>query len=424
MPMMLNKQKNNKKSFGTRIPLQTTRNISLYVLDQAQISQASSLWKRLESRTKNVGLTATWTWVESWLEIYGSFVDYWFFVAVQKNEPVGITLVTKETHRPLPLPVKAFHLGTYGEPIKDSMQMTNSRFLIMPQSKNVFYKALLEAIMAHFRCEEVVFDELAAAESDVLATVLKKNGYKFVVDTHPMLYLNFDKLREAGQSVSDGFSSSMRYAIRRTMKTLNDLEVEPAQTVEQAKDIFSELVSMYNNNVKKLGRDGKFASASYLQFQQRIIEKLFDKGLVLLFRVKSKQYGTLGCFYFLVDNGIAYFTQIGLRDFDDMELGETSKNKLKIGYLIHGLFMEECFKRNLRGYSFSTGIYPYKTQLTNDQELVTTISIRKSLKPIVRESVMKLYGKLDSNREASPFLRMLRTVINSITVGLFPKASH
>jgi len=407
----------NLNVIGTNIPINSFRNISLFVFEKDQTLLISDIWKMFEKEIP-VGLTATWDWISTWIEVYGSLVGYKFILALQNDEITGIALITLETHRTFPFPVRAFHIGTYGEPIKDSMQMTNNRILVKAESRRLFYDVLIEALSNHFKCEEIIFDEMSEHEADVLRNVLQESGYRFNVDTHTMLYADFDKLRQEKKRVQEVFSSSMRYAIRRTIKVFADLEIEWPKNRKDAMNIFEELVGLYNENVKKINRSGKFASNFYIDFQRKLITKFFDNNSIALLRVKSKKYGTLGCFYFIIDKGIAYFTQIGLSDVDTLGIDTISKNRLKIGYLIHALFMEECFNRGLKGYSFSTGVYQYKLQLTNAREYNYTISVKKSFKPILRDKIFKLYTKIDSKRRATFPIRILRFLVNNLSSRL------
>ena len=168
--------------------------------------------------------------------------------------------------------------------------------------------------------------------------------------------------------------------------------------------------------MKKINRKGKFASDSYFEFQKKLIKKLFDHNKTLFIRVKSKKYGTLGCFYCLVDHGIAYATQLGIVDLDTVDIGTINKKRVYAGYTVHAMFMEECLKRGLKGYSYSTGLDPYKSYLTNAQETEFNISIMRGIKPWIRYLIFKIITKLDKNKKASLTIRTLRFFVKLVNI--------
>lgn len=402
----------NKLSFRNSTPdTAKDHQIEIELLEKGAISTVAPIWKRLEGEVSRVALTSTWDWVETWLAVYGELVDYWFAIGKVDNAYVGIALITRETHRPLPLPVKAFHLSTNGEPYQDQMQMMNNCMLVKATWMMPFYDAVINTVMDMFKPEELIFDDYAPEIANELIAHLQKQNYTISVDRNTTLYLDLDVVRKSGSDLLSHFSSSMRYAIRRSLKTLDDLSVEVAETNDQAMDILDELIVLYEESWHKLGRDGVFSSAYYLKFTRTIIKKLLHKNGAMLLRVKSKQFGTIGCYYVLVDNGTAYFTQLGVVDTDKIATDDISKNRLKVGYVVHALCMEACLQRGLKAYNFSIGIFPYKKQLSNAEAEVISISVRKSLKPVIRNFILQCYAKLDANRKTPFILKMIRAVV-------------
>lgn len=396
---------------GYKLGKKSKGKISIIRFSQDQFSLLTPLWKEISKSIENPRFTISLAWIEKWIKVYGDTVKYQFYVGIKDNSPLGIIFLTQETQRVSPIPVRAFHIGTYGEPFSDSMQMVNNTILVKPGFEQAFYEAFLDEFIASTSYDEIYFDELVSKDVDILIPILKKKKYRFYAEEEPMLYLNLEQVRQSNQPLNLAFSSSMRQAIKRTLKALDDLEIEWAEDYEHAMDIFSELVDIYNKDMKAMNRLGKFASKRYTQFQKEIINSFIKHdNRVMLFRVKSKKHGTLGCFYFLIDRGIAYLIQMGVKESDEFALETISKNRLKIGYLLHALCMETCLQRGLKGYSFSIGIFRYKMQLTNAQETITTITVYKGFKPVLRNIMYSLLKKLDSKRKASIFIRIIRKI--------------
>ncbi len=390
---------------GIKSPI-TADMIDLYRLEKEDELVIQSIWKYIESQVQDVGVTSTWEWVSTWIEHYADVVEFCFIVGVFEGKPCGVTIVTRETNRKLPLPVKSFHIGTNGEPYKDQVQMINNQVLTTSEARSAFYEALIHVLTRNFPWDEIVFDDYNSSDANVIHDLLEKREYNFTVAPKTCKYFDLSIPRAKEKDILANLSSDTRYWIRRSMKILgNDFTVEWADNVDQAFDIFNEMAVLFQEKWTRQGQRGIFASKRYVSFHQTLIAKLLSQNRIILFRVSSKEYGTIGCLYMFVDNGVAYGYQLGLRDFSQMNFGDINPNRIKGGFILHTLCMQECLNRGLRAYNFSTGDYSYKKELTNKEEEVSTISIRKNITPYMRESVIKLHNKLMENRRASFFLR-------------------
>lgn len=379
------------------------------IYEKQSLSFIEPLWKQLEQEVDQVGLSCKWDWIQAWLHNYGDVIDYWFVVGTVHSTVCGIALITKETNRPLPIPVKSFHIGTNGEPYQDMVRMVNNRILVKKEYKNHFISGIIESVFSHFRWEEIVFDLYNEQEADEIKTVLSTKNIHLTVDAEPCWLFDLDEPRKYNSDVLKQYSHSTRYAIRKTLFALdNNVTIEWAETVDQAQDILDELIVLYNKKWQRKGAKGMFASKRFLSFQKEIITKFLPTGNVILFRVKNPKLGTIGCLYLLVDNGVAYGYQIGLDDFEDLQFPTINRKHFKPGFLLHYLCTEECLKRGLKAYNFSTGYYPYKKVLTNKEDSVVTLYIRRYIKPFLRENIMKFHYKLIHNKTATTLLRPFR----------------
>ncbi len=388
---------------------QNSELLTTTIVDKKNLQQIELLWNKLESQITDVGLSCKWTWIQTWLNNYGTVVDYWFVVSSIQNEICGIALITKETHRPLPIPVKAFHIGTNGEPYQEMVRMVNNKILVKEPFKKRFYASLIETVIASFKWEEIVFDLYNEQEIVEIQELLAGKNLHISADVEPCWEFDLNEPRKFNTDVLTQYSHSTRYAIRKTLTALdNSITTEWAETAEQGLDILNDLVVLYEKKWKAKGSKGMFASKRFLAFQKEIITKLVPTGNVVLYRVKNPKLGIIGCLFLYIDNGVAYGYQIGLDDFEDIQFPTINKKHFKPGFLLHWLFTEECLKRGLKGYNFSTGYYPYKTLLTNKQNNVVSLYIRRQLTPYVRENIMKLHYKFIHNKNASFLLRPLR----------------
>ena len=387
--------------------------MEISILTKHDLEAAEQIWLALEKELHPTSITCRWDLIETWLELYGDVVDYWFIVGSVEDEAAGIMLITKETHRSLPLPVAAYHMGTNGEPFSDAVQIKNGKILVKKGLEKEFYAGILEAITT-FKWEEIVLDDFDAEVADGFVAAFrlssahgKPGAVKIAIERNECQFMNLAKIRKEGISVLDAFSNDTRYSIRRSIKALgNDISVEWAEDDVQAQDILDELITLYNQNWHKRGKRGMFASERFTRFQYGIIKELFDTGSLLLCRVKSKEYGTLGCIYMLVDDGVAYGYQIGLLDFTDIDLKTINKKRLRVGFIVHALCMQESLDRGIDAYNFGVGDYGYKHELTNEVSKVVSVSIKRGLKPSLRDSIVKLYLKSEVIQKIKAMIRL------------------
>ena len=390
----------------------TKDQIELFRLEKEDITPIQAIWQYLQSQVPEAGVTSTWEWVSTWIEHYGEVVDYCFIVGMYDGKPCGITVVTRETNRKLPIPVKAFHIGTSGEPYQDQVQMINNQILATEKTRIAFYEALIDAVTTHFPWDEIVFDDYNSNDAELVQKLLKNNAYRLSVEPKSCKYFDFSIPREKENTVLSNLSSDTRYWIKRSLKLLgDDLMIEWADNVEQALDIFDEIGYLFQQKWTRHGQRGIFASKRYISFHQTLISKLLPQDRVILFRVTSKEYGTVGCLYMFIDNGVAYGYQIGLQDFTRMSFGSVNPNRIKAGFILHTMCMQECMNRGLKAYNFNIGDYAYKKELTNAEDEVTTVSVRQSIAPYIRDGAIKLHYKIMHNKSASMLLRPLKMLL-------------
>lgn len=385
--------------------------ITLKIFYKNQIQTVSEMWQGLEKQINPDSITSDWDWVKTWIDNYQELVDYFFVLGFVENDLVAAVLVVRETNRLLPFPVKAFHIGTNGEPFQDQVKMIDNVLLVKKEYKNKFVIQLIEFITNNFDWEEIVFDDLLENEAKTILDGLN-NKYKIKLSKKAMLIMDFTKIRDSKDDLFAYFSHSMRRYIRRSIRAYkNDLLIEWAKDEKQALDFLDQLITFYQKTWQKLGRSGMFSSKPFNHFQHQIIKKLIIKNKVILIKVSSKKYGTIGILYLFSCGKMTYSYQIGVNQMEDFDFESISHNRLKTGYLIHALAMEECFKHNFNYYNFSTGLYPYKKSLTNSQSSTVTISVRQGPKPAIRDFIINSYIKLDSNKRSPVLLKIIRNVL-------------
>lgn len=409
--MRMNKrgQSENLSNLSYRVPFAEGFGLKAYILDLTDIHDVRKVWKYLENQIEDVSTTNLWAWVSTWITNYHSLTDIKFVALFKDDLPCGITVISCETKRRIPFPVRAFHVGTNGEPYSDQVKMVHNKILV--DEKYIFhFLHTLKNVLTFLNAEEIIFNDFDETQAKFIAQVFGDKNIS--IKNESCRALNLEVARKNGLGILGNLSHDTRYSIKRSLKAFgNDITVEWAENSHQALDILDELIAFYRKRWEGRGITIMFDSPYFAAFQRDVVQNLFETGKIVMFRVKSRSYGTLGCLYMISDNGVAYGYQAGFNDFENVDFGTINKKRLRTGFIVHTLCMEEALRRGIKEYNFSYGEYSYKKELTNTQSTLTTISVKNGVKPKIREQIMETYQKINNSDRASFLLKPLKLIL-------------
>ena len=180
---------------------------------------------------------------------------------------------------------------------------------------------------------------------------------------------------------------STKSNLKRKIKAIRGLELEWANTLQEANNIFAELIELHQARWNSAGLPGAFHSSRFLNFQKSLITKLFDRNQVVLFRVKD-QKATIGCLLLLVDQNRLLDYVSGFAPF---EKGTSP------GLVTHYLCMEEALKRGYDAYDFLVGDKRHKENLGKSETTLTWYTLRrKTWKHFAINSLRKIKNLISS----------------------------
>jgi len=162
-----------------------------------------------------------------------------------------------------------------------------------------------------------------------------------------------------GDDVLDALDGSRRRRVQRTLRAFGPLDVEWAETGEQARDVLDELIDLHQLHWRERGEPGAFASRRFTAFHRTLVARLLPRRQVALVRVRRGDE-TVACLYGLIEDGRLLFYQGGLRRYED--------NKLRAGHAAHVLAMRACRERGLTHYDFLAPATRYKRELATGSE--------------------------------------------------------
>lgn len=161
-------------------------------------------------------------------------------------------------------------------------------------------------------------------------------------------------VRAAGVEPITRLGKSTRASIRRTLRKYGELDIEWAETLEQARDIFNELVTLHQARWQAENEPGAFGSQRFRGFISELITRLHPTGRIVLFRVRHEGE-TVGALLLLVDRNRLLDYLSGFAPFD---------RKPSPGVITHFLCMNAALERGFDAYDFLVGEKRHKRNLS------------------------------------------------------------
>jgi hypothetical protein len=343
--------------------------LSVSALGREDRFSAQKVWLELEKQVGDVGLACSWDWTDVWLDHFGDVVGHDFVVVSEGSVPRAVILLTRGVgrtrHR---IPVKTLHFGTAGEPEQDAIYVEYNRVLVAPGRRRAAAAAVLSVIHEDDSWDELRLDGFAPEDAEPFLAADTNLQPRF----EPCPTVDLGSADQRNGDVLAILTSNTRYQVRRSIRAFGGVEGHWAETIDDALDIFSELVQLHQRRWRDAGRPGVFASERFLEFHRSLVSRLFSTGAVCLYRARSP-LGTIGCLYSFIERGNLFSYQLGLARFGD--------NKMKPGFVTHALCMQESYERGLSDYNFLADASPWKRELaTAERQLVWAVASRPRLK--------------------------------------------
>lgn len=346
-------------------------------------------WRKLESQRNSSDLMCSANWTQTWFNCYHETVNIYFAVGFIHEQVCGICLLSESKHDRIgPIPIRTLHLGTAGEPQGESVCVEYNNILCDPKHRDSFVIELQKHIEQKNNWDRVQLDGIPCQPKQAWPVI---NKTKQTVRTRECRYFDLEHCRANGGDILSLLGKSTRSNIKRRIKKLVQLEVQWAETLEEATDIFSELIDLHQTRWQKVGQPGAFASERFTAFQKQLIEKLLPQHKVILCRIKTGSQ-TVGCLYLLVDGKRLLDYVSGLASFDDIPSS---------GLISHYLCMNEALERGYDSYDFLVGEKRHKENLGKSSQQLQWIvcernraifrvrNIALSVKQIIKRIVKK-----------------------------------
>ena len=359
-----------------------TPEVSIELRGAADALAVMSLWKDIAAKFQPGRLACSWEWTQTWLDHYGDLIPHRFAIGRQQGHICGLCLLTEGVdQREGPFGVKSLHVGTAGEPERDSVCVEYNCLPVQERHQAEFLRALSETVAREPGWDEFCFDGFRAEEVEQLSWGDDDAAYR----NSKSHYFDLQSTRDASAEPLSRLGYATRKNIRKNLKAYGKLKTEWADTEDEAVSIFSDMVRLHQARWDAAGRPGAYASERFMNFHRALIRQLLPLNKVGLFRV-SRDEEIVGCVQLFIDGNRALCYQGGSAPYE---------GKRSPGLIVDYLCIEECLRRGYDAYDFLCGDSHHKRKLTTDfNRIVWVRQRRRRLKFVAVDLVRKLKSLL------------------------------
>lgn len=376
-----------------------------------EVSLVEKYWKALLKKNDQ-HYFLSWGWISTWIKSLEGKVDIRFIVGFQQDEPMisfFVGLVTKKKFGIFPS--RTLSLNSTGSSYFDELYLEYNDVLKDP-SVQISIDDLMSAV-ENISWNEFLLPGLAYSfviETSVLTVSEKRSTWVLVDEESPACYVNLEQVRETDLDYLRLISSNKRSQIRRSVKEYEKngkIEVVEAENVQQARELFSEMVILHQKEWESRGRAGAFSNEYLFQFHKDLISSRFDSGEIQILKIFTPTM-VIGVLYSFIFNGRLYFYQSGLNYLPG--------NIYRPGMVSHYFSILHNARKGLMYYDFLAGDAAYKTSLATDSQPVYWLRLfRSPLKYYFELGIRRAKSGLKSVPVIATWLRKLKDVFRRTT---------
>lgn len=321
-------------------------------------------WRELEQRIGSDSISCSWEWTAGWIRQFGGSVPYRILTAREQGIVRGMCLLTFPEESIGPFSVRNVHLGTAGEPDRDSLCIEYNRLVVEELYRKPMAFSLLNYLRDDPSWDFLSFEGLAEEEAEVL--VEAEPEFQLTVRESP-----YCDLTTADGPLLDRLGTTTRTNLRRKLKQWGNITIDWAQDVHQAERIYAELIEMHQTRWESAGMPGSFSSKPFRDFHWEMIRKFLETGRVSLVRVSAGNT-VIGSVLSYIERKTLLFYQMGVN---------LEHAKLSPGMIAIYSVMEEAAGRGFERFDFLAGQGEHKRRMsTGSRRLVWANYQRQNLK--------------------------------------------
>ena len=316
----------------------------------------------------------SWGWISTWIRNLPSTSKVEFVVGYQNEVPtLAFFLGYKTRYKFGLLPSKIVSLNTVGEPYYDLLYIEYNSVLCENCNEQ-----LIDAFVEYIN--KLKWDEfvLPGITNDFLAGINISKQFRdfkfhtFADETSSSFYVELQKIRDVNMDFLKLLSANKRSQVRRSIKQYElegKIQVEEAETLEQALFMFQGLVVFHQEEWNKRGEPGVFSNQYVYQFHLDLIRSRFAHKEIQLLQIRNDKM-TIGFLYCFVYQNEVLFYQCGFC--------YTEGNVFRPGLVSHYYAIKHNAQRNMKTYDFLAGGEAYKSSLSTNSVPVYWVRLMKN----------------------------------------------
>jgi CelD/BcsL family acetyltransferase involved in cellulose biosynthesis len=318
-------------------------------------------WRTLE-REAEPSFFVSWNWIGTLLETIPREVRLHVLRGTSGGRTVSLAVLGNvDVRRRHIIRTRRWVLNATGHPEFDCVYIEHNGLLGRP---DVGWDGLVRAFAAAGGVDEL---SLPGVVSPPAASLVGESG--LLRDETPDTSFSVEL---AGLSAADGdvatlLSSNARSQLRRAMRKLDPVCLEPASTESEALAFFRTLKALHIPWWEQRGLPHAFVEPFFERFHERLIERSFADGAIQLSRIWSGDR-TLGVLYNFQRAGHVYAYQSGFIQPDGNE---------RPGVIAHALAIKRAWQQGAEIYDFMAGENRLKRSFANRTETMSWVEIQK-----------------------------------------------
>ena len=331
-------------------------------------------WLALEQLAKP-GYFQSSTWQSLWYEFgIKKGYDSKVLSILIDNSPALISSFVVGTVKILKfIPRRCAFLNASGKADFDVVCQEGCQPIVRNGVSEVVFDKFFDYLVNVLKVQEILANAIPAKIISSLILSCSKYGLELIEEQRSShFWVNLESLRCENKTHLSLLTQRSRGIIRKTIDTyqskFGEIKIQHASSISEALQWLNGLIDL---NIARLGSKNQSSSFSYpflSEFQKEIITNAFPKNEIVMCRVIAGDT-LIGYIYGFLYNEFIYIYQAGF-DFD-------LDRKSSPGLLAHHLLVQDALDRGLKGYDFLAGDYQYKRSLSNEEDELVWVRIRK-----------------------------------------------
>jgi hypothetical protein len=339
-------------------------------------------WLDLQDRS-DCSYFQSWGWIGTWLEQIAIDLKPIAVKVWSDNTLVGIGLfVSKNIKRHIIIGSKAMFLNEYPFEGKNMVIEYNGLLAARDNEKAVYSETIEHLLKEYAEHDEFYFGAVEQGScSDYLITNAGKGVDNIVREESLSWSVDLASVPEGVEGYLGSLSKNRRGQVQRAIRLYQQpglLQIEEAQSREQALDFFDRLKVLHTERWQAAGKQGSFANPRWENFHRSVIHNRFNDNEIQLLKVHNG-HDEIGYLYNFSWRKHVYVLQTGF--------GSSKDKRLMPGYVVHVLAIAHNKEKGMATYDLMHGDSLYKQILCNQSHKLCWIVIRRQQMKFVLEKL-------------------------------------